>query len=171
MKKIYFSTFLILTAALFLGANTAWTKEEAPSPSLTLSPFDGKSAMEIFPFEFLVTPGKWSQAKRGEIFTTGNYGADFVLPSLKEELVPVVYPQGAVREGWEGTFVIAVEILTSGEVGRWEIIQTTGYSLLDKAATAAIRQWRFHPATEGGKPIVSCVQIPIHFQLKEASRR
>jgi len=166
MKKIYISLFLILAAALFLGGNTALAREEAPSPSLSLGPFEGSPAAKIFPFEFLVTPGKWSQAKRGEIFTTGISAPDFVLPSLREEPSPILYPQGAVREGREGNFVIAIEVLKTGEVGRWKIMHSTGYNLLDEVATEAIQHWKFYPATEKGQPIVSCIEIPIHFELK-----
>lgn len=163
MKKISF--FLLL--ALLSPAVWVWAKEEAPSSPLVLKPFQAKVEGPGLPFEFSLADGKLSQARTGKIFTTGYYAADFTLPSLKEEPVPIRYPRWAVQEGWEGTFVIAVEIGTSGEVGRWKVMESTGYPLLDEAATGAIRKWLFHPATEKGKTILSCIQIPIHFQLED----
>ena len=156
----------LLLTAIFLPNVSVQAKEESPSKPLVLSPLRGGSGTSSFPFEFSVGPRKWSQARTGGIFTTGVHSADFALPSLKESPTPIRYPRWAVREGWQGTFVIAIEVLRTGEVGRWKVIRSTGYSLLDEVATKAVHQWHFHPATERGKPIVSCIEIPIHFELR-----
>ena len=165
MKKMTPSALFF--TVLFLPAVTLFAKEESPSTPLSLSPIQGKLVASSFPFEFSVTPGKWRQARTGKIFTTGTHVADFALPSLRENPIPIRYPRWAVREGWEGSFVIAIEVLKSGEVGRWKVIESTGYSLLDEAATETVRQWHFYAATERGNPIVSCIEIPIHFELRE----
>ena len=162
MKKslLIFTVTFIFLPALFLKA------QEEPARPVALAPGQGGSGVDI-PFEFTVSPGKWSQAERGKIFTTGYHPPDFVLPSLKEAPAPIRYPRWAVREGWEGNFSLAVEILTSGEVGRWKVIESTGYPLLDEVATKAVTTWTFHPATEKGKAVISCIQIPIRFELKD----
>jgi len=171
-KTISFALFLLLIS-LPLG----FAKEEAAPPVSSPSSSPGlslgylslgdKAEEAAFPFEFSVSPGKWSQARRGEIFTIGFHPEGFALPMLKEDPVPIRYPRWAVREGWEGTFVIAIEILTTGEVGRWKVIESTGYGLLDETATETVRQWRFHPGREQGKPAVMCIQVPVHFELRE----
>lgn len=163
MKTLFLSLALITLSA----APLSYAKEEISAPPLTVSSLQGQAEEPGFPFEFSVSPGKWSQATRGEIFTTGYHPQGFTLPTLKEEPAPIPYPRWAVHEGWEGTFVIAVEVLTTGEVGRWKIMESTGYSLLDEAATNAIRQWRFQPGTEKGKAVATCIQIPVHFELQE----
>ena len=145
-----------------------FAREEAASPPLALSPLKGEGTVTSRPFEFSLTRGEWVEARAGEIFTSGPPLADFILPSLAETPVPIRYPRWAVREGWEGTFVIAIEVLQTGEVGRWKVTESTGYPLLDRAATEAIREWRFHPAREQGKAIVSCIQIPILFKLQDS---
>lgn len=162
MKKI---SVLLLLLALILPS--VFAGEEASPQPLALNPIQGESAATTLPFEFSLTRGEWKEAKAGALFTSGTPSADFVLPSLKEAPLPIRYPRWAVREGWEGNFVIAIEILKTGEVGRWEVMESTQHPLLDQAATEAVRQWKFNPATELGKPIVSCIQIPIHFRLKD----
>lgn len=166
MKKI--SLFLGLLTLSLLSAPPLGAKEEAaPAPSVSLESLKGGRVDVSRTFEFSIARGEWIQAQAGEIFTSGTHASDFILPSLKEAPVPIRYPRWAVREGWEGNFVIAVEILKTGEVGRWKVIESTGYSLLDRAATEAVRQWQFHPAHERGRAIVSCIQIPILFKLQD----
>lgn len=164
MKKMtlpFFLTFFVFSSAVFLLA-----KEEAPLPQATLVPAAAEMPTSV-PFEFSLTQGKWTQGRPGQIFSTGTHAPDFTLPSLKEDPAPIRYPRWAVQEGWEGIFVIAIEVKTNGEVGQWKVMKSTGYSLLDEAATAAVRQWRFHPSTEHGEPVAMCVQIPILFELRD----
>ena len=167
MKKMVCSLFLFYF--LCLPAVSLFAKEDSPAALLRISPLKQASQREEFPFEFSVSPGKWEKAQRGKLFTTGYHPSDFTLPSLKEEPAPIRYPRWAVREGWEGTFVMAVEILTTGEVGRWGVIESTGYPLLDEAAVGAVRQWRFHPGTEHNNAVAMCIQIPIHFELTSST--
>ena len=166
MKKISPLTFL--SALLFLSPVLSFAREEAPTTPLPAPQIQGEVPGADVPFQVSVSPGKWSQAKVGKIFTAGYHPSDFVLPTLKGEPAPIRYPRWAVQEGWEGTFIIAIEVLKSGEVGRWNVMQSTGYSLLDETAGNAIRQWHFHPGTELGKSVVMCIQIPVHFVLRDS---
>ena len=166
VKKI---TFLI-SLVICLPVWTAFAKEESLQP---LAPIVGMTrriaptSATVAPYQFSVSPGKWTQAKAGQVFSDGFHPASFALPSLKESPAPIRYPRWAVREGWEGRFVIAIEVLVSGEVGRWKIMESTGYPLLDEVAVKAVKAWKFHPASENGKLVVACIQIPIHFELKD----
>ena len=163
MKK---TVFLLLASTLFVIPAAQAAEEVRPQP-LAEGLFSGKGPRADMPVSFSVSPGKWSQAEPGPLYTSGTHPSDFVLPSLREEPAPIRYPRWAVREGWEGTFVIAVEVLPSGEVGRWKITESTGYPLLDEVAAKAATGWHFHPATELGKAVVSCIEIPIRFKLRE----
>jgi len=160
------SSVSLLVLSLLLLSSTAWAKEESvPKPPVLASLLENR--MASLPFEFSLNRGAWSNAKPGTLFTTGYHPGDFTLPSLREAPEPFRYPRWAVQEGWEGTFVIAVEVLPNGQVGRWKVMQSTGYSLLDETATGAVRKWHFHPATEMGRAVVSCIEIPIHFTLQD----
>ena len=48
-----------------------------------------------------------------------------------------------------------------------EINRSSGSEALDRAATEAIKHWRFHPARSGDKPVESWVSIPIEFRLED----
>ncbi|MBI4115541.1 MAG: energy transducer TonB [Candidatus Omnitrophica bacterium] len=163
-KTILFTLFF---TAVFLPFTPLRAEESSSSPALSLSAVQGEPASISLPFEFFLGKDEWAQGKASKVFTTGFQAPGFVLPSLKEDPAPIRYPRWAVQEGWEGTFIIAVEILTTGEVDRFKVMQSTGYSLLDEAATDAVRKWHFHPAQENGKSIVTCIQIPIHFRLED----
>ena len=165
MRKMSLS--LLWIGLTFFSTAPLLAKEEASSPPVSLSPLRGEESLTSRPFEFSLTRGEWVEAQPGEIFTSGTQASDFTLPSLAEAPVPIRYPRWAVQEGWEGTFLIAIEVLTTGEVGRWQVMESTGHPLLDRAATEAVQGWRFHPAREQGKAIVSCIQIPIQFRLQD----
>lgn len=165
MKTVFFFSGLI--SVLLLQTGSLQAKEEAAPPALSVSQAPGEPGRTALPFEFSLSRGEWTEGRAGQIFSAGFHPAGFALPSLKEDPAPIRYPRWAVREGWQGTFSIAVEILTTGEVGRWKVMQSTGYSLLDEAATRAVQTWKFHPATQDGRPIVMCVQIPIDFEIGE----
>jgi len=164
MKKITFS--FLLTLFVFSSAVFLFAKEEAPLPQAAFVPAAAETPVSL-PFEFSLSQGRWTQGRPGQIFSTGTHAPDFTLPFLREDPAPIRYPRWAVQEGWQGRFSIAIEVKVDGTVGRWKVIQSTGYSLLDEAATAAVRQWRFHPATEQGKAILMCVQVPILFELRD----
>ena len=165
MKKVTFTLFLLT----FVSVSTGWSsaQEKPAAPSLAPNFIRGQVPAGDVSFEVSVSPGKWTQAKVGPLFTTGYHPNDFSLPALKENPVPIRYPRWAVQEGWEGTLVIAVEVLRSGEVGRWSVVQSTGYSLLDETATKIIRQWHFHPGIENGRAVVMCIQVPVRFELRD----
>jgi len=73
------------------------------------------------------------------------------------------YPQEAreKRITGRGVAVVSVDPRT-GEVNSARIESSTGHKILDDAALAAFRQWRFKP---GG---VSKVKIPIRFVMDDA---
>lgn len=77
-----------------------------------------------------------------------------------------VYPLSARRRGIEGTVVLRVEVLTSGEPGRVEVARSSGDDSLDDSARDAVRQLRFNPAQKGGKAIVGWANVPYQFKLE-----
>ncbi len=120
------------------------------------------------PFRVTFKPGAERLLKPGGGFPgKNNFGADTAWPVLEAMSKPITYPGWARREGLEGLLVVALEILEDGSVGRWEIMKSTGAEALDKAAEKAFLTWKFKPAEKDGKPIRSCIQIPINFELTE----
>ena len=79
------------------------------------------------------------------------------------------YPRAAREAGWEGTVVLQVMVLPDGTAGNVTLHKTSGYSILDEAALAAVKGWRFIPAMDGNFPIQSVVRMPVRFDLRAAN--
>jgi len=77
------------------------------------------------------------------------------------------YPALAKRMGLEGTVRLKVLISREGSALKIEIAQSSGHEILDKAATEAVRNWRFTPAHQGDSPVDEWVQVPVVFRLKK----
>ncbi|MCF6178079.1 MAG: energy transducer TonB, partial [Geopsychrobacter sp.] len=78
------------------------------------------------------------------------------------------YPAVARRKGWSGIVEIGVRVNTSGRVVKLSIVQSSGFSVLDRAARRAVRLWQFVPATRLGHNVAADVVVPIDFRLPEA---
>ena len=79
------------------------------------------------------------------------------------------YPRAARRRGIEGRLVLQVLVDTGGTARRVEIFATSGHRLLDEAAVAAVRRWRFVPGQRDGRAAPSVVRVPVAFKLDRAS--
>jgi len=77
------------------------------------------------------------------------------------------YPREARRLRQEGVVVLRVEVSPNGRALSVELKESSGHPLLDRAAQQAIRAWRFAPATRGGDPVRSMVEIPVRFYLSK----
>lgn len=64
------------------------------------------------------------------------------------------YPLAARRKGYEGSVALRFEVPPepSAPADRIEVVGSSGYEILDAAAEAAVRSWRFQPATQLGRP-------------------
>lgn len=81
--------------------------------------------------------------------------------------VAILYPEKAVRRGWEGRTVIAAEIRPDGAVGQTALAQTSGHDVLDNAARESIKTWKFRPASGDEDAVSQYVDIPVTFQLQD----
>jgi len=75
------------------------------------------------------------------------------------------YPRIAKRHGYEGLVVLNVFVMESGNVGKVELKQSSGYDVLDNSALDAVRKWIFIPGKKNGRAIPSWVVVPIRFDL------
>lgn len=78
--------------------------------------------------------------------------------------VPPVYPANAREAGVAGTVMVQVLVLEDGSVGDVRVVGSI--PMLDEAAIAAARQWRFKPALSAGRPVSVWVAVPIRFSLQ-----
>ena len=118
-------------------------------------------------FTMVVSGNGKAVARPKAIFTMGEDAEGMSLPYLISTPKPILYPRWAVRQGWKGKLVLAIEIFGNGTVGKYQVMQSTGYKMLDDAATKAVQTWIFSPAIKDGKAVHTCVQIPILFDLQD----
>jgi protein TonB len=85
---------------------------------------------------------------------------------LYKQNPPPHYPQMARRMGYEGLVMLKVLVDVKGQVENLELLSSSGYAVLDKAAIASVKKWMFEPGTEGGKKKKMWVKIPIRFELE-----
>jgi len=78
------------------------------------------------------------------------------------------YPDASRRLGEEGLTIVDICVGPDGKLTEPpKVGKTSGHERLDQAAVkvASVGSGRFKPATEEGKPISKCTQLPIRFKL------
>ena len=80
---------------------------------------------------------------------------------------PVVYPDPPVARSelprdLKGDVIVEVTIDAQGNVVETRIVQAIGYGI-DEKIVAALRQWRYQPATLDGVPVASKHDVHFHF--------
>jgi len=80
------------------------------------------------------------------------------------------YPPLAKQMHQEGLVLLSVDVSAQGHPVKAEIVQSSGYRILDQAALRAVAQWKFEPAHLGNIPIGSNVIVPIRFRLQPPMR-
>jgi protein TonB len=76
------------------------------------------------------------------------------------------YPYLARQRHWEGVVWLLVDVSADGSVDDLVVEQSSGYKILDRAATRTVTRWRFEPATRAGLPVSSKARIPVRFRLE-----
>lgn len=77
------------------------------------------------------------------------------------------YPWRARQNGEQGRVILRVSVDSGGRPTAVAVARTSGYGRLDRAAVAAIRQWRFAPARAGGRDVAGTVEVPVTFRLSD----
>jgi periplasmic protein TonB len=85
-------------------------------------------------------------------------------PVLLREVRPD-YTEEARARKIEGEVLMEIVVSRDGSVGSVRLLQGLGYGL-DARATAAVRQWRFSPATRHGVPVDVLVEVAMEFKIR-----
>jgi protein TonB len=95
----------------------------------------------------------------------------YEISQLDQKPVPVsqvrpVYPPDLRKTHTPGKVVVDFFVDTTGEV-----VQATAASATNdefaQSALAAVSHWKFHPGLVGGNPVVTHLQVPIMFALRQ----
>ena len=87
-------------------------------------------------------------------------------PSFRRPPKPADYPRQAQRRNQEGTVLVEALVDEKGDVISIKIVKSSGYQLLDRSATKAVRSWAFQPRMVGRLATKSKVQVPVLFELR-----
>jgi len=85
---------------------------------------------------------------------------------IADQSPPPSYPPAALRNGVEGSVVVRVEVDATGVPFNVTIVQRSGSRDLDRAATDAVRRWRFLPAQSNGQAVVGSIEVPFDFKAR-----
>jgi protein TonB len=80
------------------------------------------------------------------------------------------YPAESLRRGEAGTVVLSIEVLPNGGHGKIELLASSGYTRLDRAALQSAYDATYRPALLDGRPIRFIKRVAVTFRLDEAGR-
>lgn len=91
-------------------------------------------------------------------------GSGIEPPRLLRE-VKAEYTEDARRRNIKGDVVLEIVVRSDGNVGDVRVLQGLGGGL-ESRAIAAVRQWKFAPATRRGQPVDVLVEVAVEFTLR-----
>ncbi len=91
-------------------------------------------------------------------------GGEIQQPTLVYQVGPV-YPSIAISAGVEGIVTLEAMVDEQGRVGDLKVLRSV--RLLDRAALAAVRQWRYSPVLLNGRPVEFILTIVVSFRLTD----
>ncbi len=77
------------------------------------------------------------------------------------------YPRLARRRGWEGAVTLLLRVNEQGVVTDTELIESSGYAVLDDAARDAAGKAHFEPAERAGVSVSSSITLTYRFRLED----
>jgi protein TonB len=151
----------------------------APSPTNPAPAGAGPSVTAVpeeSPGTFTLPPHRTPSATTGVSPAAGQSPAVAAIPpdggSVSQAIprggyqVRPTYPSTARNLGIQGTTLLHVLVSATGRVSDVVVKQSAGHPDLDRAATEAVRRWRFEPARRGTAPVEMWVQLPVEFKLR-----
>jgi protein TonB len=87
-----------------------------------------------------------------------------VKPARMLNSVSPVYPMLAKNQHVEGDVRVDALIDANGQISAMKVV--SGPALLQHAATEALRQWKYQPATLDGKPVPMHLTVTIQFRME-----
>lgn len=88
------------------------------------------------------------------------------LSSKMISATPPSYPLESRRLREQGTVTLAVLLSVEGRVERLSVAKSSGYPRLDRAASGAVRHWRWSPTVLDGQPVLVQGNVIIPFVLR-----
>ena len=87
-----------------------------------------------------------------------------MLPVLVKKVEPA-YPDVARRARIEGKVTLQAVVQTNGDVGEVSVLASTN-PMFNESAIAAVRQWKYKPALQNGRPVAVYYTVVVKFTLR-----
>ncbi|EDQ02712.1 energy transducer TonB [Shewanella benthica] len=123
-----------------------------------------KEAMPTAPADVLVQSPSQDQAEVTAKQGVSQEAITLSRPTFSSPPAQPRYPKLARKRGFEGTAMIEVIFNHIGEQLSLTLINSSGFSLLDRAAITAVKQWQFSPPSPQ-TAFAYTVKVPIKFAL------
>ena len=127
-----------------------------PAPEIAREPFQSN-----VPFMIGSPP---TPPRSGPRFVDGHHVTS--PERIEESAVKPVYPEIARRVRAGGRVIIQAVILRDGTVTDIEVLSCTNPGMqFEEAAIEAVKQWRYTPAMQGGRPVDVFFTVVVEFDL------
>ena len=93
-------------------------------------------------------------------------GGQIKPPELLHRVEPV-YPEIAVNARVRGTVILEAQVDQEGHVVDLKVLRSAS-PLLDNAAIAAVKQWRYRPLVLNGQPQQFVLTVVLTFNLQDS---
>jgi TonB family protein len=80
-------------------------------------------------------------------------------------LAPPKYPADAAANRITGKVVLIVDVAADGSVTDARVEKSEPAGVFDQASLDAVKNWKFKPAVENGKPVAGRVRVPVNFAM------
>lgn len=84
---------------------------------------------------------------------------------------PPHYPHDALADQVSGSVTLAFTVYPDGSTGAIRVVSSNPPGVFDHAARAAVRDWRFRPALQAGRPVARTVTQTLEFRPPPGSGR
>ena len=121
---------------------------------------DGKDA----PYLFLLIAPAASEATGSGVAAGPVPVSGEIRPPIAIDKTPARYTPRAKQEGVEGVVLMKTTIDEHGTVSEVKVLEGLPHGL-SEAAVEAIKQWRFEPASNEGRPIAVTYHLTLEFRL------
>jgi protein TonB len=130
------------------------TAEAAPSPPPATAP-SGESKLS---FDFADAESDTNALVTGDLVVPAS-------PDVKFHNRKPSYPNEAAYRGEQGAVVLMIHVAPDGFVDGVDVIRSSGFAALDRAARDAVVTWHFLPSVKDGQPVADDVPIRFVFAL------
>ena len=86
-------------------------------------------------------------------------------PDIKYHNRKPSYPPAAARQGEQGKVILLAHVTPDGLVSSVDVIHSSGFADLDRAAREAVETWHFLPSIKDGQPVPAVMPIGFEFAL------